>query len=327
MLNVVFASDENYAPLLGVNIYSLLKNNQKDFNTIQINIFDGGISNESKNKIQQICDEFNISTTLKFIDYTNIDEAIGINVVSTRALTAYARLFASHLLDNTIDKVLYLDCDGIVTGSLKEILNEDIREYYCAAVLDAGPDYVKTFIGMDINLDYYNTGFLLINLKKWREDNLEDKYLKFLIINDGHVFHNDQGIINAVSHNDILKIHPKYNILGPFFDVSYQDVLDFYQLDELYDETEIKEAIKNPIFIHLTTFVHGRVWFTNAENHPLREKYDYYVQKTPFKNEVYREDNRGFNGKILSFCYKTIPYNMICMLFGIYRLIKIKMHK
>ncbi len=324
MFNVIFASDDNYAPLLGVALYSLLENNCNDFDQIQINIFDGGITEGSKSKIQQICDEFEVVTILKFIDYNNIDEVIGIDVASTRALSTYARLFTSSLLDNELDKVLYLDCDAIISGSFKELWELNIDGYDCAAVLDVGPDYVKSFIGMDVDLDYFNAGMLLINLNKWREDNLEEKYLKFLIKNNGNVFHNDQGIINAVSHNNILKIHPKYNALGPFFDVPYQKVLDFYQLNKLYDVDEIIEAIKNPVFIHLTTFVHGRVWFTNAEDHPLREKFDYFVQKTPFKNEVYMEDNRGFNGKFLSFCYNMIPFWLICWMFGIYRILKIK---
>ena len=123
-----------------------------------------------------------------------------------------------------------------------------------------------------------------------------------------------------------MKIHPKYNALGPFFEMESQGVLDFYQLDSLYDEKEIKEAVKEPVFIHLTTYVHGRVWFDNAKNHPLREKFDYFVQKTPFKNEVYRPDNRGFNGKLLSFCYKHLPWSLVCKMFGFYRFIKIKMH-
>ena len=38
MLNIVFASNNDYVPLLGVAITSLIKNNQDDFD--KINIFD-----------------------------------------------------------------------------------------------------------------------------------------------------------------------------------------------------------------------------------------------------------------------------------------------
>lgn len=129
MFNVIFASDDNYAPLLGVALYSLLENNCNDFDQIQINIFDGGITEGSKSKIQQICDEFEVVTILKFIDYNNIDEVIGIDVASTRALSTYARLFTSSLLDNELDKVLYLDCDAIISGSFKELWELNIDGY------------------------------------------------------------------------------------------------------------------------------------------------------------------------------------------------------
>ena len=35
-MNILLASDDNYAPLLGVTIYSLLKNNEADFNKINL---------------------------------------------------------------------------------------------------------------------------------------------------------------------------------------------------------------------------------------------------------------------------------------------------
>ena len=36
MLNVVFASDDNYVPFLSIAMYSLIKNNAEDFNKINI---------------------------------------------------------------------------------------------------------------------------------------------------------------------------------------------------------------------------------------------------------------------------------------------------
>ena len=53
-MNILLASDNNYAPLLGVTIYSLLENNENDFENIAIYILDGGISEVNKNKIREI---------------------------------------------------------------------------------------------------------------------------------------------------------------------------------------------------------------------------------------------------------------------------------
>jgi len=41
-MNVLLSSDDNYAPILGVTVHSLLKNNETSFNQINIFILDGG---------------------------------------------------------------------------------------------------------------------------------------------------------------------------------------------------------------------------------------------------------------------------------------------
>lgn len=318
-MNVLLASDDTYAPLLGVTIYSFLENNSNEFDEINIYVLDGGICAINRKKIQDICDEFDVNL-LEFIRYDNIDEVLGIDIKATRPLSTFARLFATSLLDDSIDKILYLDCDAIITGSFKELYDMDIDDYYCAGVTDMGPHFNNIFLGLPPDGEHFNAGVLLVNLRKWREDNLEKKFLDYILANDGEVHHNDQGVINVVCRGKILEVHPKYNILSPFFEVSYEGVLQWNGLDKFYTKEIVQEAIDSPVFIHLTQFVNGRPWFTNAENHPLRELFDSYVQKVPFSDEeIYIEDTRHWKGKLLSFTYKHLPYSTLCNLFRIYR--------
>lgn len=130
-MNVLLASDNTYAPLLGVTLYSFLENNKKDFKKINIFILDNGITNESKIKLQHICDEFDVPVSLSFIEIINIEEKLGIKIKSTLSLAAYLRLFVASLLDDSIDKVLYLDCDALVMGSFIDLWNTDLKDNYC----------------------------------------------------------------------------------------------------------------------------------------------------------------------------------------------------
>ena len=326
-MNLLFASDDNYAPLLGVTIQSLLDNNKNDFDEISMYVLDGGISTINKNKLYEIISKFNISVNLVYVEHDNINDVVGIDIKATRALSTYARLFVCSLLDESIDKIIYLDCDAIISGSLKELWNINISDYYFGAVLDACPKYVNTILNLPRDGEHYNAGLLLINLKKWREDNLEEKFLDFIIENDGKVFHNDQGILNVCCKGNILKLHPKFNILSPFFEVGYENVLKWYNITDYYTEELVIQALENPVFIHLTTFVNGRPWYLNAKNHPLREKFDYYAKKTPFSDEsIYVKDNRGFYGKFFSWAYKYLPYPVICFMFHFYSFFIEKLH-
>ncbi|MDP8036510.1 hypothetical protein QJU43_09875 [Pasteurella atlantica] len=56
-MNIVFSSDDNYAPYLCVAILSLLKTNQSA--NIQFYVLDLGISSESKIFIENIVNKYN----------------------------------------------------------------------------------------------------------------------------------------------------------------------------------------------------------------------------------------------------------------------------
>lgn len=323
-MNILLASDDNYTPLLAVTLYSLLENNENEFNRINIYVLDGGISETNKGRIMSLCDEFSVETPIEFIKYDNLEDTVGMKIKATRPLTAYARLFAATLLPESIDKIIYLDCDALVVDSLKKVWQLNIDDYYCGAVYDIAPKYNNLYLNFPKDWIQYNSGFMLINLKRWRDEDLENKFLNMIIEKNGEVFHNDQGIINVICKDKIYTLPPHYNIRSPFFEVGYDKFLQWYGIDEYYSKKEVEDAIKHPVFIHLTQFVHGRPWFTNATNHPLRELFDSYVQKTDFKDEVYIEDNRKLPGKFLSFTYKILPYSMVCWLFGIYRFLIMK---
>ena len=325
-MNILLASDDNYAPLLGVTIYSLLKNNENDFNKINIFVLDDGISNRNKDKLYEFSKNFKCDVVLSFIEYDNIGKVLNMDIKATRPLSTFARLFATSLLDDSIDKILYMDCDALVVGSLKELWKTDISGYDCGAVLDVAQTYINGFLNLPKDETYFNSGLLLINLKKWRDNNLEKKFLDFIIKNDGEVFHNDQGVINFICKGNILKLPFKYNILSPFFEVSCDDVFKFYNVDDYYSKDLIEDALKNPVFIHLTQFLNGRPWFTNVIGHPLRKLFDSYVNQTPFKDDVYIEVNKGFKSKFLSFTYKYFPFSWVCFLFKTYMFILIKIH-
>lgn len=324
-INILLSSDDNYALLTGVLIQSLLIHNSSEFQDISIYILDGGIANVNKSKIDSVCQKFN-NINLYFIEYDNIEDMVGIDMKVTVPFTAYARLFAESLLPKDIEKILYLDVDGVVNGSLKEVYETNIDDYYIAAVEDMGPNYINHFLNLPDETAHYNSGFLLINLKKWREDNLEKEFIDCIIKFNGEVYHNDQGVINIVCRDKILKLPPEYNIHAPFFGEGFDKILKFYGVSQYYTKEITENAIKNPIFIHFVQFVYGRPWFRNAENHPLRETFDFYASQTPFKNEVYTEDNRGFLIKFLSLAYKIFPFSLLCWMFDVYRKIAVKIN-
>ncbi len=77
---------------------------------------------------------------------------------------AFLRLFADDI-DILPEKIIYLDCDTMANGDIKELFDNDISDYEMGVVLDR---YGRFFI----KHNYFNSGMLLLNLKKIRETQL-----------------------------------------------------------------------------------------------------------------------------------------------------------
>lgn len=130
-------------------------------------------------------------------------------------LEAYSRLFCAFKLPNEVEKILYFDVDMVCTGDIKEIYDIDFEEKMWIACADEGirhEDLVRLELPSDFQ--YINSGMLLINTKKLRENytendivNLMKKYHRILI-------YPDQDFINKVFAKDIKIVSNKYNLLA-----------------------------------------------------------------------------------------------------------------
>ena len=322
MLNVVFASDNNYVPFLGVAITSLIKNNQNDFDKINIFILDDGITEENKKRIELLIT--NPNHVLNFIKTKNLSD-LEVNILSLErnidmeSFTTYSRLFIPSLLPNDIDKVIYLDCDALIVDSFKELWNINIEDYYCGAVLDGTNTIIKNKLGFKLDDTYINAGFLLINLKKWRVDNVEEKFIQFMTENQNRFYQHDQGVLNNVFKSKFLILNPEYNLQLYFQTLDYDLAKKFTEIKgEYYSKEIIDHAKKNPIFLHFCGGNYDRPWYNKY--HPYRKLYVKYCELSGFKDEIIEEYEIPLNSKIfyksknnpfIKFFLKIIPTFLI----------------
>lgn len=110
----------------------------------------------------------------------------------------YARFFIPKFVEE--DKVLYLDSDLVVTRSLDELFAKDIEDFYLAAA--------KVGYGLE---DRFNAGVLLINNKRWRQENFMEQLLDLVEKEHQHLTEADQSVLNMVFHNKYLLLEDTYN--------------------------------------------------------------------------------------------------------------------
>lgn len=325
-MNIVFASDDNYAPILATILISLLTNNVNKNSKINIFILDDNIKLENKKKIRALTNNFNAE--IQFIKVQNIESILNKNVISMQngnysSLTTYARLFLTSLIPKNIEKIIYFDCDGLILKSLNELWNIDIEDYYCAGVLDICTTLKKESIELNNEQDYINAGMLLINLKKWRNDNIEQQFIDYLNKKEGNVYMHDQGILNHVLQDKILIINPKFNFIAPFHKTDYKTVLKFFgERNDYYNKEIMEDAEKNLVFLHFCGGPIDRPWFNKKQ--PYRQLFEKYVNLTNFKDNIFKNEYKQsliarvyvylIHKTYLSWILKIVPKNITILM-------------
>lgn len=99
-------------------------------------------------------------------------------------------------------KVLYLDVDTIVLKDLAKLYAVDITGKDFAGILDAYGRYL-------IHPHYVNTGVLLMNLDKMKEEGAFAKCIELLATH--HYFFPDQAVLNKVCKKGKLYLPREYN--------------------------------------------------------------------------------------------------------------------
>lgn len=271
MIHIAFCLDEKYVEHCATTIASILSNMTDK--QIVFHVISDSINKDKKIIFSRwVSDEYGASIRFHDVDsdlfkHFPIENAY-INI------STYYRLMLPEILKD-IDKVLYLDCDIIVSSSIQSLWEIDINNYAVAGIRDRINDNIRLYNRLRYALSdgYINAGVLLINLKKWREEEVFERALNISEKDPAILKNHDQDIINILFH-DSKKILPfKYNLLEYYL---YTE--EWLHLDRKY-YPEIIEACKNPAIIHFC--MPQKPWHYECIN-PYKELYFKYRKMTPW---------------------------------------------
>lgn len=192
--------------------------------------------------------EFVLIDANKVIKEKIMDDYINKNTVYTDFALIKCML-SSYVIE---DKVLYLDVDLVVRKDISNLWNYHIQDLYIGAVRDFGIYINESKETKDIQSSYINSGVILFNLKKMREDSVEEKILDLL--NNKKLTYPDQDAINIVCYGKILYLPSMYNFaenitmnvynhdlikVFHYADTKKNWVVNRHYAEEWYDEEEI----------------------------------------------------------------------------------------
>ncbi len=280
----VFSSDDNYIVPTYVAIHSLLKNSNPENKYIIYILVKAELNSESRNLMDSVSREFD-NLSLSYINMGNTFSDTDLVLKHTTLETMY-RLLLPELLPDC-DSCVYLDGDIIVTGDISSVFDIDISDYYFGAVRDIEAiTYIEKFDYENVRPDpsgYVNAGFLFMNLKKMRQDNLVSVFLN---MSKERLLFADQDILNISCKDNIKFLDLKYNVLVKYRFVNYK--LNHYNdlITAYFSVSEIHEAIDSPVMIHYAQptkpwqcrYVYkGDVWYKYIKSNISGDIYNKYL--------------------------------------------------
>ena len=278
---IAIATDKNYAEPALVLITSILENKDEDTH-IEFNVMiSEDIEKEDKEKFKILVSKYKGSDLIfhnmgkaysKYNGYTNHYFA---------KPASFYRLSLPSILPK-YEKVIYLDVDTLVNTDLKEMFNTDLEKYYVAGVSDPGSklkilniDGTKNEVKVS---KFYAicSGVLIMNLKKMREEKIEEKFKEYLKSIEYKNFEKiclDQDAINFTCKDKIKLIHPKYSM----FSFKYQNpkamtLPDMYK--SVLTQKEWENAVKNPAIFHFNSST--KPWkYSSTDPYPINVWHKY----------------------------------------------------
>ena len=315
--HVVYASDDRFAEILGVSLVSLYENSQ-DMEDIVVYVLDSGIKGENKEKLNSLTEKYNRSNII-WIPAQDISKVLSMEVkVDRGSLSQYARLFVSSDLPSELDIILYFDCDIVAVKSIRELWNIDIQGKTVGALMDAFSPYYRVNINLQSHDIMFNSGVMLIDLKRWKEQKVEEQLLRFIGEQNGKIQQGDQGALNAVLSHNTYCVDPRFNSVTIFYDFNYQEMLIYRKPPKgYYSEKEIRRATDDPSIIHFTTsFLSKRPWIVGCQ-HRYVDGWLKYKAMSPWATSSLWNDKNGTAKHMTVEILKKLPRRFMIRLTGL----------
>ncbi|MBB6498111.1 glycosyltransferase family 8 protein [Pedobacter cryoconitis] len=257
-ISIVVASDNHYAILIAALLKSIDLNHKTEEH-IDFHIIDDGISAKFKTQLNSIVDPARI--TIKWFKSKEIIPADIVIPVDSSAfpLTVYLRVFSPYVVDQDVDKLIYLDVDTIVQDDISKLWHTSLGDYTVGAIQDVGktvdcqwggiPNHLE--LGLAPDTKYFNSGVLMINAKKWREEQISGQVIKALSTYKEHVRLADQYGLNVVLANKWKELDPNWNWFA-FADNDSPSIVHFLDIKPIFTSYNSKEVYRQEFFRYLS---------------------------------------------------------------------------
>lgn len=216
---IFFTIDDNYAPFLAVALNSAIKNSNPT-RRYRAFVLHQGLSEKNTKKLKALeRDNFRITISPIERSFGAIEDREGNRLrYDFFTLTIYFRLFIPTLFPE-YDKGIYIDSDVVLLDDIAKLYDTEIGDNLIGAcqdmsIVDIPPfvNYTEEAVGVKFD-EYINSGVLLMNLKKLRDDGFEEHFLNLLSTYHFDSVAPDQDYLNAICNKRIHYLSPEWDFM------------------------------------------------------------------------------------------------------------------
>ena len=190
---------------------------------------------------------------------------------------AYFRLFIPNFMPRNLKMCLYLDTDMLALQDLRGLFALDLSGKVLAAVMDRLDVLVehKTIDGLHDGGFYFNSGFLLMNLREWQRQGVQKGCFDFL--RDFKTLWHEQDALNyAISRDKVLLLPLQYNLFFAYYHYTYKNG---------YTRAQNTLALVHPAILHF------KPWLADfaAQNEGLECHFNLFWLDIAVQTPFYRD--------------------------------------
>lgn len=256
-MNILISVNEGYLEHAKTMLFSVKINTSESVDVYMLN---HALSPNLIEDFRNYLNKYDITLHVLDTSDTGLDDMP--IVKSHFSIEMYYRIIAQFILPKELDRILWLDADLVAIKDLSPFYNQDLDDNFMAVCADLHYDsdevaQIKEKVGIAPENIYFNSGVLLLNLPKLRQETDMNNILQCCSDLRNKLSYPDQDILNFLYQGKV-----KY---------CDQKVYNYQVLDSKKIEKSIEEKA---VIIHYTGF--WKPWkirfIVNASKHYWRIK-------------------------------------------------------
>ena len=207
--HISFCCDDNYLIPACIMLESLMKNNQGV--RFIAHTFSDDLSEDSIRKFESILRSGDCELVLHELPENARELISNAPTLAHISIATYYRLFLPYVIDDSVDTILYLDCDIMIRGSVEELFGARDPDTLIVGASDINEEDHANRIGVD---KYVNTGVLTLDLPGIRQMYTVESILEEIskiMDQPMNIVLGDQDIINLLFKGHIEEVPIIYN--------------------------------------------------------------------------------------------------------------------